>query len=105
MCHSAFGFRLREIPPSRPAQTLVISDQAASRVSNSDPCLDAPEKRPWLIRKKYSDIFGPTFLGSPHSLSIFGKLERKSLPTPKSAGPYHYGITQRHSPLSAIELK
>jgi hypothetical protein len=37
MCHSAFGFRLREIPPSRLAQTLVISDQAASRLSKSDP--------------------------------------------------------------------
>ena len=44
------------------------------------------------------------FLGRPHSLSIFGKLERKSLPTHKSAGPYDYGVATRHSPLSAIEL-
>jgi hypothetical protein len=38
------------------------------------------------------------FLGRPHSLSIFGKLERKPLPTHKSAGPYDYGV----APLAAV---
>jgi hypothetical protein len=36
------------------------------------------------------------FLGRPHSLSILVKLDRKSLPTHESVGPYEYGTATRH---------
>jgi hypothetical protein len=34
-------------------------------------------------------------LGRPHSLSIFGKLERESLPRHKDTSPYDYGTASR----------